>query len=499
MKKIKVTVQQPNTILPKTKQLAWQLAAIAHNKHDLTTPVVDMIINRIIDSFAVSIAAINDDPVTTARAMALAHQIDGGSTLFGIDPAIKVSPEWAAWANSTALRQLDYHDTYLSADYSHPADNIPALLSVAQHCNCNGSELLKAIAVSYEIQMRLVDGICLHRHKVDHILHLGVSIVVGIGSLLHLSQQIIYEAIQQIVHTTVTTRQSRKGDISSWKAFAPAHAAKLAIEAIDRCMRGERSPNPIYEGVDSIINRILDGSNSSYTISLPRSTEPLQAILASYPKEHSAEYQSQAFIDLAIDIHNKIALDKIKHIKIYTSHHTHTVIGSGAQDLEKTDPHASRETLDHSLMYIFAVALEDGYWDYKISYPPARKITSETHRLMRIIETVEDPYWTNFYHHQNAQKKKFGGVVEILLTSNKIIRKKIDVAHAHPNGKKPFLRADYIKKFNYLTQELVSEHISTDFLSKISHLQFLESNQLACLSLACHSNYIKSNVKKGLF
>ena len=41
------------------------------------------------------------------------------------------------------------------------------------------------------------------------------------------------------MHTTISTRQSRKGEISSWKAFAPAHAGKLAIEATDRAMRGE--------------------------------------------------------------------------------------------------------------------------------------------------------------------------------------------------------------------------------------------------------------------
>ena len=32
------------------------------------------------------------------------------------------------------------------------------------------------------------------------------------------------------------------------------------------------------------------------------------------------------------------------------------------------DPYASRETLDHSIMYIFAVALEDGDWHHIKSY-----------------------------------------------------------------------------------------------------------------------------------
>ena len=72
---------------------------------------------------------------------------------------------------------------------------------------------------------------------------------------LKLKTETIYQAIQQALHTTISTRQSRKGEISSWKAkiYAPAHAGKLAIEAVDRVMRGEGAPSPIYEGEDSVI------------------------------------------------------------------------------------------------------------------------------------------------------------------------------------------------------------------------------------------------------
>ena len=72
------------------------------------------------------------------------------------------------------------------------------------------------------------------------------------------------QAVQQALHTTVSTRQSRKGEISSWKAYAPAHAGKLAIEAVDRVMRGEGAPSPIYEGEDSVIAR---GSNGRFNCS----------------------------------------------------------------------------------------------------------------------------------------------------------------------------------------------------------------------------------------
>jgi len=98
-----------------------------------------------------------------------------------------------------------------------------------------------------------VKGICLHEHKIDHIAHIGPSATAAIGTLLNLDKEVIYQSVQQGLHCTVTTRQSRKGEISTWKAFAPAYAGKTAIEAVDRCMRGEGAPSPIYEGEDSVI------------------------------------------------------------------------------------------------------------------------------------------------------------------------------------------------------------------------------------------------------
>ena len=123
---------------------------------------------------------------------------------------------------------------------------------------------------------------------------------------MKLNTETIYQSVQQALHITVSTRQSRKGEISSWKAFAPAHAGKLAIEAVDRCMRGEGAPSPIYEGEDSVIAYVLSGPGKKYTVPLPNVNEPKKAILETYTKEHSAEYQSQALIDLARSLNKKI-------------------------------------------------------------------------------------------------------------------------------------------------------------------------------------------------
>ena len=496
----KVKVYPSKIYLPKKKQLAWKIAEIASDNAKLNKDSVEMVINRIIDNASVAIASLNRRPVISSREMAKAHLRKNGATIFGINSNIKFDCEWAAWTNGTAVRELDFHDTFLAADYSHPGDNIPPLLAIAQQLKKSGLDLLRGIITAYEVQVNLVKGICLHKHKVDHIAHLGPSVAAGIGSMLKLNTETIYQAIQQALHVTISTRQSRKGEISSWKAFAPAHAGKLAIEAVDRVMRGEGAPSPIYEGEDSVIARILDGKKAKYSIPLPKKNEEKKAILETYTKEYSAEYQAQALIDIAKKLNKKVSnLNNIKKIDIYTSHHTHYVIGTVANDPQKMDPKASRETLDHSIMYIFAVALEDADWHHVKSYTKARANRKSTIKIWRSIRTHEDKKWTRKYHDPNPKKKSFGAKVIITMKNGKKISEQLERADAHPYGSRPFKRNDYIKKFKTLTDKIISRKESLKFLNTVQKLKKHKKGQLIKLNIEVNKKYLKQNNKKGIF
>jgi len=501
MRNIKVRAYKSSAKLKKEDQLAWKIAEIASDKATLNEDAVDMVINRIIDNASVAIASFQRKPVISAREMALAHPRENGATVFGINSDQKFHCEWVAWANGTAVRELDFHDTFLAADYSHPGDNIPPILAVAQQKNLSGMDLIRGIITGYEVQVNLVKGICLHEHKIDHIAHLGPSVASGIGSLLKLDTETIYQSIQQALHTTISTRQSRKGEISSWKAFAPAHAGKLAIEAVDRAMRGEGAPSPIYEGEDSVIAYVLSGPKAKYTVPLPKVNEEKKAILETYTKEHSAEYQSQALIDLARRLNKKIKnISDVKKIEIHTSHHTHNVIGTGANDPQKMDPKASRETLDHSIMYIFAVALEDGKWHHIDSYTSKRANTKSTVELWKKIKTFEDKKWTKKYHDPNPNKKCFGGKVLIKMKNGSKIVDEISVADAHPNGKNPFKRKDYIKKFKTLTNGIIEADESERFLNDVQNLRNLNKSELQKLNIKVKSDLQKNTgSNKGIF
>ena len=502
MKNHHLRVYRSEENLEKRNQLAWKIAEVASDSVDVERKVIEMLINRVIDNASVAIASLNRKPVSNARAQAVSHPRPNGALILGLPNNQRYHAEWAAWANATAVRELDYHDTFLAADYSHPGDNIPPILAVAQQMNKSGKDLIRGLATGYEIQINLVKGICLHKHKIDHIAHLGPSVAAGIGTLLDLNTEVIFQSIQQALHTTISTRQSRKGEISSWKAYAPSHASKLAIEAVDRCMRGEKAPSPIYEGEDSILAWILDGPDSEYQIPMPEKGEPKIGILESYTKEHSAEYQSQAIIDLAFRVRNKISdWANVKSVKLYTSHHTHYVIGSGSGDPQKMDPSASRETLDHSIMYILAVALQDGEWHHIKSYLPERANRPDTIKLWNSINTVEDQSWTEKYHNPDPNKRAFGGKIEIILKSGAIIIDELELANAHPAGAKPFTRDNYIQKFKNLTSNTISENECKRFLDLAENLENLEPKDLRELNVQVDLNKVENNLpnQEGIF
>ena len=108
MKLHSVRVHPSSENLAREDQLAWKIAEVAADPVAVTPEVTEMVINRLIDNAAVATASLTRGPAIAARTQAEDHPYEPGSTVFGI--AGRFGPEWAAWANGVAVRELDYHD-----------------------------------------------------------------------------------------------------------------------------------------------------------------------------------------------------------------------------------------------------------------------------------------------------------------------------------------------------------------------------------------------------
>ncbi|MGF1593724.1 MAG: MmgE/PrpD family protein [Kiloniellaceae bacterium] len=500
MKLHEVRVQRPGERLPSTDQLAWKIAATAADPAPPDPAASEMAANRIVDDVAVALAAINRPPVVAARGQALAHPRSAGATLLGLPPGERFDCSWAAYANATAIRELDFNDSFFAEDSSHPGDTIGPLIAVAQQKGLSGPDLLRGIVTAYEVQVDLVKGIALNQYRIDHVAHLGPAVAAGIGAMLRLDPGTLYQAVNLAAHLSVSTRQIRKGTISSYKANAPGHIGQVAIAAVDRALRGETSPAPIYEGDYGILAILLGGPDSLCRVPLPEAGEPKRAILETYPKQHSAGYHGQALIDLAFRLRDRIAdVEAIREVVIHTKRLTHVVMGSGADDPEKWDPKASRETLDHSIMYIFTVALQDGCWDHEASYAPERAAREDTVRLWRKVRTVEDAEWSRRFSDPAPLDKDHGARVVVTFADGSALEEEIAVADAHPRGARPFVRDDYVAKFHRLTRDLVEPAEAERFLDAAASLPTGKTRDLSAITVSLPRERLAQSPRNGLF
>jgi 2-methylcitrate dehydratase len=152
-------------------------------------------------------------------------------------------------------------------------------------------------------------------------------------------------------------------------------------------------------------------------------------------------------------------------------------------------------------MYIFAVALQDGEWHHIRSYLPTRARRPDTVRLWRKISTAEDPAWTARYHETDPHKLAFGGRVEIVLRDGRTIVDELALADAHSYGARPYQRSDYIRKFETLTEGLVSPGEQRRFLDLVQRLPDLAADEIGGINVVLDEARLKSarRDKRGIF
>ena len=80
------------------------------------------------------------------------------------------------------------------------------------------------------------------------------------------------------------------------------------------------------------------------------------------------------------------------------------------------------------------------------------------------------------------------------------ISEEIKVADAHPAGKRPFSRKEYINKFKSLTDGLVSKKETDRFLKCVQNLPKLKAKDLKSLNVEVKPSVKdKSKSSKGIF
>ena len=344
-----------------TTTLAHQLAdyACALQFEELSPEVIHEVKRRVIDSLGCALGAWEEEPCRIAREVASEFSAKRGSTIIGTNH--KAPPDWTAFADGCAIRYFDYNDTYLSKEPAHPSDNISAALAIAESVGANGRKLITAIALAYEVQCRFCDAASIRARGWDHVTYGAFSTALASARLMNLDPEKTRHAVNIAGVAGAAMRQARVGELSHWKGVAFATAARHGVYSALLARAGMTGPGPIFEGqmgFEKQLGVALGNLGEKFAVPLPKSEHgPAAMILKTSIKYWPAEYHSQSAIEAALFLRKEIADPaRIKSVMIESHDASVDIIGS---EPEKWKPN-TRETADHSLPYITAIALIDG-------------------------------------------------------------------------------------------------------------------------------------------
>src|SRR2546423_7778766 len=424
-----------------TKTLAHQLAeyACSLNFEDLSKDVAHEVKRRVIDSLGCALGAWNEEPCAIARSVASEFSARNGSTIIGTKH--KAPPDWAAFANGCCIRYFDYNDTYLSKEPAHPSDNISAALAVAESMGASGPELITAIALAYEVQCRLCDAASIRARGWDHVTYGAFSTALACAHLMRLDPEKTRHAVNIAGVAGAAMRQARAGELSHWKGVAFANAARHGVYSALLARAGMTGPGPIFEG--------QMGFEKQLGVSLGNVGEKFKGapsmILKTSIKYWPAEYHSQSAIEAALFLRKQIGTGvEVKSMTIESHDASVDIIGS---EPEKWKPE-TRETADHSLPYITAIALIDGEVTER-QFQPERFMDPKIWKFLENVKVERNAELSAMYPGAVAN------IVHVDLADGRRLTKRVDYPLGH--AKNPLKDSEVEGKFNSLVVPALGE------------------------------------------
>jgi 2-methylcitrate dehydratase len=404
-----------------TKSLAHQLAdyACSLNYEDLSKNVVHEVKRRVIDSLGCALGAWNEKPCEIAREVVSDFSAKNGATVIGTSH--KAPPDWAAFANGCCIRYFDYNDTYLSKEPAHPSDNLAAVFAVAESVGASGRDAILAAAIAYEVQCRLCDAASIRARGWDHPTYGAFSTALACAKLMKLDPERARHAINIAGVAGMGMRQSRVGELSHWKGVAFANAARHGVYSALLARGGMTGPAPIFEGQMGF-EKQLGVSLGDVASVFDKEKEamkgegPASMILKTSIKYWPAEYHSQSAIEAALFLRKEIGdVSQVKSMVIESHDASVDIIGS---EPEKWRPQ-QRETADHSLPYITAVALIDGEVTDK-QFAPERFTEPKIVDFLQNVKVERNDELSALYAEAVAN------IVHVTLVDGRTLTKRVD-------------------------------------------------------------------------
>lgn len=426
-----------------TRKLAGYVSGLRYE--DLSAKTIHEAKRHLIDTIGCLLGGYDSEPAQIARRMAAASTGQPAAMVLGSQA--RTSMEMATFANTVALRYLDYNDTYISTGSGHPSDMVGACLAVAEALGANGRQTLLSIVAAYEVFGALADQVPIRARGWDQGVFVVLGAAAGAGMLLGLSTEQMGDALAIAITANIPTRQTRAGELAMWKGVATAAAARSGVFAALLAKEGMTGPTEAFEG----FNGIWDQVTGKFALGALGEKGREFAIERTNLKFFPSEYHSQAPMWMALNLRKVVAVDDIASIDVKTYHIAFSEIGS---EPEKWSP-KTRETADHSLPYLLALALMDGAIRTD-SFNEARMHDAATLALMQKIRIAESAEFTARFPKEM--------VTEIVVTTKAGAQHREIAAYPRGHALNPMTDAEVEQKYNALAEGRMNARLSEDLL-----------------------------------
>jgi 2-methylcitrate dehydratase len=309
----------------------------------------------LLDSMGCALAAVhNDDMQAMYRFI---EKLGGTPEATVIGTGHKTNAPNAALMNCLLTRALDYNDIYWAQDPSHPSDIIGAALATAEANGKNGREALVAIVIAYELEMRwchaAVPGIREVGWHHASLTQFVSPLVAGRMYDLDVDQLVAAVGISGSSHFTLGGVVA--GHLTNMKNTADPLAAQAGVFAALMAREGYTGPVEVIEGKEGLIE-VLNNVEWHTDELLKCLGHEFLITRCSY-KAFPTEALTHQPITATLKTRQEHALtpSDVAEVVVETTTRGADILSDSSKYRPKT-----KETADHSLPYVIAVALADG-------------------------------------------------------------------------------------------------------------------------------------------
>ena len=402
---------------------------------------------RLVDSIGCALGGRDGESVRIAREMAL-------GTIGNLSAKVwltgeKSTPELAAFANELLVRYLDFNDTYYALEGGHPSDTIAPVLTLADALNLNGREAITAMVAAYEVFCGLGEVHKPSDKGIDHSLHVAIGTAAGASKLLGLDAEKTANAISIALTATLGLKVSRDGKLSMWKAGAPANAAQSAGFAARLADKGMTGPDEAFHSESGLAGILGTRTPSPALGGDGAAFHTDRTSIKAFP----AQFTAQASIWAALELRTQLSSGSMPD-RISVTSYRQAITSSADPDKWFVE---DRETADHSIPYLVAVALLDGAVT-TAQFTKERIADPAISELMQRIEVTEDPEMTKLFPGKQAAR------IEATVDGQSLA---VDIANSKGNADNPLSDAEVEAKFKSLAHGALSKQQAGSLLKRM--------------------------------